>query len=328
MQCFDNPQHSCNMDSASRRAFGLDSRTVWVEQQIRHQVLLPRDNLVLGPAEYFPKPVDRNISTPSLGKYRSPADHFRPFKSTSSVRSSSPSHSPNPGPRGEGSLSSIDDDRSDFMTIFHKHDERVPYDPKTQFAKTPGPYLGQDTPFESLKFDGKAKVKNVLPFGPDDVPFGERNATKPALPSYDVKYDSNYIRPTTRLGTFPISKRIYIPTKEDMKQALKQVEQEHSPVDHENHFQPRPSTTDIAKKTGMSVFEIRCNLVPLPKLKTRAPPKLIFDDSSYRKKRLAKPMMLTRKELDREANVEVFSKLATIPRQHKSVEFSNFRHSP
>jgi hypothetical protein len=298
-----------------------------VEQQIRHQVLLPKDNLVLGPAEYFPKPVERNISTPSLGRYRTPADHFRPFKSTSSVKSSS--RSPSPGRRGEGSqISSIDDERSDFMTIFHHHDERVPYDPKTQFSKTPGPYLGQDTPFESIKCDGKAKVRNVLPFGPDDVPFGERNFTKPALPSYDIKYDSNQIRPTTRLGTFPISKRIYVPTKEDMKRSLKRAEEEHNTIDNERHFHPRPSTTDIAVKTGLSVFEIRCNLVPLPKLKTRAPPKLIFDDSSYRKKTMAKPMMLTRKQLDQQANVEVFSKLATIPRQHKSVEFSNFQHLP
>ncbi len=310
------------MESASRRAFGLDSRAVWVEQQIRHQVLLPKDNLVLGPAEYFPKPIERNISTPLLGKYRSPADHFRPFK-TRSVSSRSPSP-----PHAEGSqISSIGDDRSDFMTIFHHHDDRVPYDPKTQFTKTPGPYLGQSTPLESLKHDGKVVVKKTLSFGPDDIPFGERNATKQALPSYDVNYDSSYIRPTTKLGTFPITKRIYIPTKEDMKRALKGAQEQHEPIDNERHYQPRPSTSDIAFKTGLSVFEIRCNLVPLPKLRSRAAPKLIFDDSSYRNKRLSQPLMLTRKQLDKEAQVEVFSYLATIPRKHKSVEFSHFQHS-
>lgn len=335
------------MDATSRRAFPLDSRTVWVEQQIIQQVLIPRDNMVLGPGEYTPKILERNISTPALGKFRTPADSFRPFSSsTSRSRNGSPTRSPEMirnvidqvrRDSLDGSINtwnssiaqSLASNRTEYTTIFHNHDDRNPFDPKNHFTETPDPYLSQDTIYAAKKHDGIVLLKNTLPFGPNDVPFGERNPTKPALPEYDVQYDSLQVRPTPKLGSFPISKRIHIPSEEEMKQSFKKLpnEEENSPSKLKP-VQPNPSTSEIASKTGLSVFEIRCNLVPLPKLKTRAPPRLVLDDTCYRKARLAQPLILTPSVVKREARLNLFEKIPCIPRKHKSVEFVKRHSSP
>jgi hypothetical protein len=315
------------MDTSSRRAFALDSRTVWVEQQIRHQVLLPRDNFVLGPGEYSLRHVERNVSTPAIGKYRTPADHFRPFRSsTINDRSQSPSTSPQRNGIGESSqcASSFESEHSEYTTIFHNHDRRTPFDPKSNFTSTPGSYVGPEGVFEHISVDGKNRVKHGLVFGPNNVPV-ERTIVKPALPSYDVQYDSPQIKPMPKLGSFPTTKRIQIPTNEEMKVSF-HSSQEQSDLG-ESFNQHRPSTAEVAQRTGLTLFQVRCNLVPLPKLKTRAPPKLLFDGSCYHKKRLAEPIQLTRKIIDKQAQVDVFTKIIAIPRQHKSVEFSHFEHS-
>lgn len=327
------------MDVTSRRAFSLDSRTVWVEQQLINQVLLPKDNLVLGPGEYTPKIPERNVSTPSLGRYRTPADHFRPFKSSASgARSIGSSRSPDrphtTNARRDSvaagstvSLSSsiaqtLASNRSEFSTIYHNYDDRNPFDPKTHFTETPDPYLGQDTIFESKKHDGIVKLKNTLPFGPTDVPFGERNPTREALPDYEVNFDSIHFKPKPKFGKFPVSKRIHIPTEEEMKQSASHVDSQDSPSKVKlRPIQPAPSTSEIASQTGMSVFEIRCNLVPLPKLKTRAPPKLVLDDSCYRNSRIKQPVVLTPSVVKKQARLNLFEKIPCIPRAHRSVDF-------
>lgn len=316
-----------SLDSSTRRAFPLDSRTVWVEQQIRHQVLLPKDNLPIGPAEYAPKLFERHVSTPVLGKYRGPADHFRGFHSSLSLST--------PGQRSGLSRSperSVE--RKESVTIFHNHDQRDPLDPKLRFDPTPDPYLSHNSALSSKDVFGIHQVKDTLPFGPDDVPFGERNPIKKALPTYEVNYDSRQIRPNPKLTSFSKSKRIYIPKKgekpfpgsHDEDDAADQGRsRSQSPIMGRRGMSGSRSRSPLNQSQSlenMSVFQMRCNLVVLPKLKTRRPPELRFNAASYRKDKRKMPILLTPKVVKEKAKVNLFKNILTIPRPHKSAAFN------
>jgi hypothetical protein len=224
------------MDSSSRRAFALDSRTVWVEQQLVHDVLMARENLPLGPGEYTPslRPFERHVCTPVIGKIRGASDQFRSPVSYRRMTSNSPprAQSSQVWSRDSPSLKRIQsptasyhlhhesshvsvEERSEFKTIFHDNDHRDPLDPKLRHTITPGPYRGQDQILEKVDQDGKHIVHNTLQFGRNDIPFGERATYyKKALPAYDIKYDSRQLRPSTKMGSFAKNKRIFIPQKE------------------------------------------------------------------------------------------------------------------
>lgn len=309
------------MDSASRRAFPLDSRSVWIEQQIKHQVLLPRDNLCLGPGEYHTIVPERHVSSPVLGKYRGPADHFRNFRSTNTLRSerlqeqyerSTVSRETKRNHSNENVSKSTES--LEFSTIFHEYDKRQALDPKTHFTQTPGAYLGPDTPYEVVRENGKDVLKTTLDYNHSNLPFGERCPTKAALPTYDVNYDSQQIRKSITLGSFPKNSRITIPKKGEKAYPSDEsaVGTTCSSYQHRSNHTPEPPH-------NMNVFQHRLSLVALPKVKTRAPPAIIFDDSSYRKNR--KPFEVTPQLLNRQAKVHLFDQIVAIPRTHKSAEF-------
>ena len=305
------------MDSSTRRAFPLDSRTVWIEQQIIHQVLIPKDNLPIGPAEYSPKILERHITTPVLGKFRGPADHFRNFHSGSSIRSLSPQSRRSASPK-------IREERSDHATIFHDHDIRQPLDPKLRFCATPGPYLSQNPALSSTSVHGVDEVHNTSDFGHNDIPFGQRLPTKKALPDYEVNYDSLQVRKAPTLTTIPKSKRIYIPKKGDPPCPL---EGEHRVIERERPRSSSPKRSQSPpfqpnKSMGeMSVLEWRCSLVKLPKLKTRAPPKIHFLTESYKREKKKMPVMLTPKVVKEKARVNLFDHILAIPRSHRSTAY-------
>jgi hypothetical protein len=306
------------MDSSSRRAFGLDSRTVWVEQQLVRDVLMPRDNLPLGPGEYHSKIPERHISTPKLGKFRGAADHFLSFKSdlqiaTPSNKSNGPYSIRNDEDLAQSFLQKSPSNRGDlvrseFSTIFHDHDVRQPLDPSKRFCDTPGSYLSHDPLLRSVAHDG---VKNTsrIHFGPDDIPFGERNEYRTALPEYEVKYDSKHIKPVAPLGSFSRNKRVIkIGTTSYCDQ-------------HEVPVARSPKRGGLSEQ--MSVYELRCSLVPLPKLKTRRPEQLSFDASSYRTAKTKEPLDLHPTAINRVASVHLFDGLVSIPRKHVSVGFTS-----
>lgn len=307
------------MDSTSRRAFALDSRTVWVEQQIVDQFVLPKDNFVLGPGEYHIQIPERHVSTPSLGKFRGPADHFNPFKSQLSIKtplssSKSPTrrHSPN---------SSRKDPRLDSFSVFQDSEERHGIDPNHRYYQGPGPYLAHDPPLQSLTNSGVNKVHSTVTFGKNDEPFGFRNPVKQALPDYEVNYDSNQIKKGASLGSFPKSKRIYIPKKGDIiasKELDSKEELVRSRSPPANRSISSPNINDSSHE--MSVFDLRCSLVKLPKLKTKKPMKLYFDDSSYQKKKLEAPIDLSPSLINKQAHLNLFDHMLTIPRKHKTTK--------
>lgn len=82
------------------------------------------------------------------------------------------------------------------------------------------------------------------------------------------------------------------------------------------HKQRRRATSPEKK---MSVYEMRCSLVPMPKLKHRAPPVLVFDDSSYRSALTSKPLDLNPKLVNHKARVHLYDKILAIPRKHHSM---------
>ena len=98
-------------EEQSKRAFALDSRTVWVEQANVKGMLLPIENSSLGPAEYSPHMIPqmtKHVGTPSLGKRGKP-DNFHPFRSSVSRGGSSPTGRIRGGIASEYSIT---DDRS------------------------------------------------------------------------------------------------------------------------------------------------------------------------------------------------------------------------
>lgn len=68
----------------------------------------------------------------------------------------------------------------------------------------------------------------------------------------------------------------------------------------------------------MNVFQMRCSLVRMPKLKHRSPPVLVFDASSYKDERISKPLNLHPRLVNSKAQVHLYDKLAAIPRKHLS----------
>lgn len=219
------------------RAFGLDSRTVWVEQQIYHGMILPKDNFHLGPNEYKPRfqpSIDRHVSTPKLGTRRL-IDQFTPFQSGISIRQSASYD----GPFSKSTTSHpIETDKWDQRTIWHDYDKRQPLDPNKKFCKTPGSQLPLDSGLGPNPYcDGVQRPSSVLFSKFED----DRNPVRLALPSYNIKYDSEVIRRRTRLGKISKSLRF---VNHDDKLELTDVK--------ENNGDEKPwkNTTFIPKRTN------------------------------------------------------------------------------
>jgi hypothetical protein len=160
----------------------------------------------------------------------------------------------------------------------------------------------------TVTYDGVVNTSRIH-FGPADIPFGERNEYRTAMPEYEVKYDSKHIKPVAHLGSFSRNKRV-------IKIGTTSYYDQHE----------APAASRSPKRgdgTKMSVYELRCSLVPLPKLKTRRPEQLSFDTSSYRTARTSEPLDLHPTAINRVASVHLFDGLVAIPRQHVSVGFTS-----
>ena len=201
-------------EELTRRAFNIDSRTVWVEQQNIKDMIIPKDNFPLGPGEYSPSfPAERHISTPKLGSNRRLIDQFLPFKSRI-VRDDSTIIDV---PFSKSKSYSTDfKSRGDQMTIFHDHSTRQPLDPNKRFCKTPGCELPLDSLLGPIPTSDGLKKPTQVVFSKYEA---ERNPTRKALPSYDIKYDSDVLKKTTALGTIPKATRFREMMIEDLAPA-------------------------------------------------------------------------------------------------------------
>lgn len=329
-------------DSTTRRAFALDSRATWVESQTdKFGAILHKDNLPAGPGEYtveFPS-WDRHICTPSIGGFRGAADHFPAFKSKrltgstpgdndsfstkktfSKYTSSSNSHH-GPASTREG--------RTDFKTIFHDFDGRQGTDPNKGFTKTPGAYDIKSTTAEYINQSGVQKIKATY-FDPEPQKKCSRNKIKEAGPVYDVKYDSHILKPRVTLTHFDHkTKRIEIPTFEPSsnKSTDNSINDMDKSLGHSKAL--LQDSFDASSSSSIShTNSFRASLVPLPKLKKRTPPVIIFDKKSYVREKNYHD--LTPSYINQEAKISFFNFIEKIPRRHHSVTFkksSNNAHS-
>eukprot|EP01031_Cornospumella_fuschlensis_P025623 gene25623-30943_t len=316
-------------ENSSRRAFPLDSRAVWVEQQLVHQVLLPRDNLALGPGAYSPVLPSRHVSSPALGKFREPVDFVRHMAvSRRKKRSNSPPSRP-VSPHTNGNFP----ENTEYKTIFHSYGVRQPFDPKLRFTETPAPFLEHSDVLKVTTVEGTKEAHRTVRMEPWSFAQEERFPIKQSLPSYDVNYDSAQLRRVAQLGSFSKDKRIHIPLKGEegnkprdeltasqlyaSTSELSNSRRSRSPSSPAGRSRPRTSSSP-------TLAERRCALVRLPKLKQKAPQVITFNDSSYRNERLAKPLDLTPSLVNKKAYVHLFDKYLRVPRSHKSSEFNKF----
>lgn len=306
----------------TRRAFPLDSRTVWVEQVLVNESLVPKDNLPLGPGEYNSKILENHISTPSLGSRR--VEHFSPFISRVSVRTPQDASHNISSSASMSQISSLatknafSPTRSDFTTIFHEHDIRQPLDPNRRFCVTPGSYCGPESLLRHVNTDGIQETKRIH-FGSNTVPFGERNKYKMAGPTYDIKFDSLQVRPKLKFGPFLKSARVLKLGNECSDDRRTST----SPCSRSSQGSPssfRNNNSEV--KTFSNSY--RAALVPLPKLKSKAPKPILFDASSYTNKHSRLDVHdLTPSYIKKEARIELFSSIVKIPRKHVSTPFES-----
>ena len=156
---------------------------------------------------------------------------------------------------------------------------------------------------------------------------------------------SEQIRPRTKNGSFDKSKRIEIPlNNNNNKHNPDHFEEHNESILHSNHntsidistlspynnskynnhsklsISNSHSQSHIKQQRPLSVYEYRCSLVPLPKLKKRTPPVLLFNDSSYHTDITKQPLNLTPNIIKRKAKIQIYDQYLAIPRKHKSTD--------
>lgn len=325
-------------DEQSRRAFALDSRTVWVEQQNVKGMVVSVENTPLGPGEYNPgmRPnTSRHVSTPSLGK-RSVADSFKPFRSTVSRGGidapysidSYSAHDPESLARENRSLS------RESSTIFHDTDRRQPY--RLDRAETPGSYVGPSNIFSPVRFDGgKGQIRPVtFPQAPLDIcpvtPAGEtyavnysvveRKLIEPKIfPGERFSYNKKRQPKIPRVETqIPFAKRPVSPFRE------RQREQHITIATPAGSIAASEGRRNRGLAQGSSVSDLttpqvrakaKAGTVTKMKLGSRTSRfggALIFDASSYDRLRKAPPLALTPGTIARKAKVNPFRDMLTV----------------
>lgn len=305
------------LESTSRRAFALDSRAVWVEQSheslgsVRRSpfrkcsngddfhnesvCIVPRDNYAIGPGDYSPERISRHISTPNLGGSQGVPKQLKLQFGLHTRTGSS---------KNDRFSYKVSDDlflpgqanmRKENVTIFHENDRRQSLDPKLRFCSTPGPQLGHESLLESTQFDGKKKSRSVV-LGPDNIPFGERNETKLALPSYDIMYESMQLRPKPKLGVM---------TKHDRVLAL---DEGRVPVYEED----KPKINYLPPQRPRSIPTKK------PVLKSLNAEPLSFDTSAYKNLKRPELLEISPGTINNLLKHNIFGAMLRVPKQHKT----------
>lgn len=257
-----------------------------MEQQHVHSIVLPKENLPLGPGEYNPKLLDRNICTPFVGKRELFPSDYKPFMS--SVWSADISEGR--GKRQHGSLNSLGGSRSDYVTIFHDNDKRVPLDPKLRFCETPGPSLTHEPLLDSLKYDGRHKAPAVHLDRNKSARFKDPEPLK----EYDPQHQSLHLVKRT--------KEQFVPK-----------------VGHLNPFLPVSEVYEPHINKGGPMFESseEENSLWKPKNNWNKPThKLKFDSSCYDK--AAAPDIIRPSEINRRVKKDIFFRMMTTPVHYNS----------
>ena len=240
--------------------------------------------------------------------------------------------------------------KQEGTTIFHEHDRRLGLDPKNRTTPTPGPgkyKTWSETFLRRISHNqGVTELNKTVVMGPDDIPFGERMEVRPALPEYDAmkSLDTEHFRRGIKLASFSPAERrtqfdqdkrrmeieagLIDPAVENRRkriEKIKKLNRKYDPDESSMGLVTSVGSVASAASTGKTVSSGKkgAAVVRYPILKTRKPPTLVFDDSSY--KNLSKALEtnlnkdqieLNPKNLDKEAKVDVFKEYLTLPRKH------------
>jgi hypothetical protein len=270
----------------------LDSRAIWIEQQLHKSCVFPRDNLYVGPGEYNPEKPESHISSPIL-KPPFTADDFHPYRSHTSG-----SHKTRGVIKKPYQLSTdcggLDCTRTEFASLFHDHDKRIAIDPSRRYYITQKPFLPQDEFLAPIMCDGRREPSGSIVMKENY----QRPPLKPALPEYDPQYESKQLRSVPKYGSiarvprpelFPPSPDYSLPEGADGRAPRAQ-----SPPP-KNSFKP-----------------IRRNKFKISQ------PKIIFNASSYERARRPAPPTLSPSFVNNAARVHVFHKAVVKPQSYQS----------
>lgn len=178
-----------------QRAFPLDSRTVWVEQQIVMNGIVSKDNLFVSPLDYDPKPVERHVPATTIARPKT-VDTFHPYRGNSGGTNNTISKrgsgilkkSSKKEPLGDmrGTLGT----RTEFVSPFADHDKRMPLDPSRRYYITDTPALPAD-PFLATRChsDGPRSVDQLGSYMCQDQT--ARTRIVKANPQSDSVYDTD-----------------------------------------------------------------------------------------------------------------------------------------
>jgi len=188
--------------------------------------------------------------------------------------------------------------RSEFASIFHDHDKRVPIDPSRRYFISQTPLLPPD-PFLSKKnfHDG--------PHRPVTVKIAQAKYQRPptveAGPDYEPMYNSKQIRSVPKLGKMPKAKRpeAFPPPpdfslrEEELAARSKQIQKLPS---HSQGSSVRPAPAKLRSSRSIPKFDATC----------------------YEKQRKAAPPDLTPSFVNRQAKVGIFGKVTLKPQSYQS----------
>jgi len=136
-----------------------------------------------------------------------------------------------------------------------------------------------------------------------------------AGPTYDIKFDSLQVKPKLKFGPFLKSARVLKLGNECSDDRRSST----SPCSRSSQGSPMSFRNNSDVKVFSNSY--RAALVPLPKLKSKAPKPILFDDSSYTNKYSVHD--LTPSYIKKEARIELFSNIVKIPRKHVSTPFES-----
>jgi hypothetical protein len=273
----------------------LDSRTVWVEQQISKSCIFPRENLYLGPGEYDPHLPESHVASPIIRPSCVSAGNDHPLRSHGAHQKTDRKRTPYQLSTDLGGLSCS---RSEFASLFHDHDQRIAIDPSRRYYVSQQPFLPQDNFLAPILHDGRKKPGGSVIASQEY----QRPPLKIALPEYDPQYDSSQLGHQPKYGSVPKTQRPELfGTPVDYSLPEGTVCQRAKTPAKNNSFTP------IRRKVKTPT-----PLKSVPKLST------VFNTSCYDSRRKAAPPTLTPSYVNQQARVKVFSQAVLRPQSYQS----------
>lgn len=297
--------------TATRRAFALDSRTVWVEQQIVMNGIVSKDNLFVGPMDYDPHIPERHVPVTTIARPKT-VDTFHPYRGNTGgsaglskrgsgkLKTKKKKKSDYQEPLGDirGTLGA--NSRSEYVTPFSDHDKRMPIDPSRRYYITDKPALPVD-PFLHSRFhcDGaRGPVQSGSVIGKDNT---ERLRVKPAMPQSDSVYHTD----TPLVNKRPIHGKIY------PEAVTKNPPQKYDKASQEARAEKKAEEEAKGVVAGHKTVE-------RPPMRLRKQPVLEFDASCYQLNKKEGGVNMTPQLSKNKAKVNVFQGMITTKLGYKS----------